>query len=79
MYRPVSDARPMVENPPQALRRLRTAEFKPYVIFVKPRVPESRRRRSAATSPAGGEHSRVTVSLCFTKNKKLLFLFDMCI
>lgn len=52
-------------SPPQALRRLRTAEFKPYVIFVKPRVPESRRRRSAATSPAGGEHSRVTVSLLF--------------
>ena len=51
-------------NPPplQALRRLRTAEFKPYVIFVKPRVPESRRRRSAATSPGGGDHGRVTVS-----------------
>lgn len=51
-------------NPPplQALRRLRTAEFKPYVIFVKPRVPESRRRRSAATSPGGGEHGRTTVS-----------------
>ncbi len=51
-------------NPPplQALKRLRTAEFKPYVIFVKPRVPESRRRRSAATSPGGGEHGRITVS-----------------
>ena len=46
----------------QALKRLRTAEFKPYVIFVKPRVPESRRRRSAATSPGGGEHGRITVS-----------------
>lgn len=59
-----SDTRLMYVNPPppQALKRLRTAEFKPYVIFVKPRVPESRRRRSAATSPAGGEHSRVTVS-----------------
>lgn len=45
----------------QALKRLRTSEFKPYVIFVKPRVPESRRRRSAATSPGGGEHGRVTV------------------
>ncbi|KAI4822116.1 hypothetical protein KUCAC02_007678, partial [Chaenocephalus aceratus] len=43
-----------------ALKRLRTAEFKPYVIFVKPRVPESRRRRSAATSPGGGERGRVT-------------------
>ncbi|TNN85844.1 MAGUK p55 subfamily member 3 [Liparis tanakae] len=44
----------------RALKRLRTAEFKPFVIFVKPRVPESRRRRSAATSPGGAEHSRVT-------------------
>lgn len=52
-----------VNLPPlQALKRLRTAEFKPYVIFVKPRVPESRRRRSAATSPGGGEHGRITVS-----------------
>ncbi|XP_075894837.1 MAGUK p55 subfamily member 3 isoform X2 [Nelusetta ayraudi] len=50
----------VVDVQPEALRRLRTAEFKPYVIFVKPRIPESRRRRSAATSPGGGEHSRVT-------------------
>lgn len=59
--------------PSQALKRLRTAEFKPYVIFVKPRVPESRRRRSTATSPAGGEHSRVTVS--FLSFKIILILF----
>lgn len=52
--------------PLQALKRLRTAEFKPYVIFVKPRVPESRRRRSAATSPGGGEHGRITVSPVFS-------------
>ncbi|KAM6913845.1 MAGUK p55 subfamily member 3 [Lycodopsis pacificus] len=50
----------VVDVQPEALRRLRTAEFKPYVIFVKPRVPESRRRRSAATSPGGGEHGRMT-------------------
>ncbi|XP_036944498.1 MAGUK p55 subfamily member 3 isoform X2 [Acanthopagrus latus] len=50
----------VVDVQPEALRRLRTAEFKPYVIFVKPRVPESRRRRSAATSPGGGDHGRVT-------------------
>ncbi|XP_062301723.1 MAGUK p55 subfamily member 3 isoform X6 [Osmerus eperlanus] len=50
----------LVDVQPEALRTLRTAEFKPYVIFVKPRVPESRRRRSAATSPTGGEHGRVT-------------------
>uniref|UniRef100_A0A673AE75 Membrane protein, palmitoylated 3a (MAGUK p55 subfamily member 3) n=1 Tax=Sphaeramia orbicularis TaxID=375764 RepID=A0A673AE75_9TELE len=42
----------IVDVQPEALKRLRTAEFKPYVIFVKPRVPESRRRRSAATSDA---------------------------
>ncbi|KAM9745744.1 MAGUK p55 subfamily member 3 isoform 4-T4 [Menidia menidia] len=50
----------IVDVQPEALKRLRTAEFKPYVIFVKPRVPESRRRRSAATSPGGAEHGRVT-------------------
>ncbi|XP_056144087.1 MAGUK p55 subfamily member 3 [Lampris incognitus] len=50
----------LVDVQPEALKRLRTAEFKPYVIFVKPRVPESRRRRSAAISPAGGEHGRIT-------------------
>uniref|UniRef100_A0A4W6FJQ5 MAGUK p55 scaffold protein 3 n=1 Tax=Lates calcarifer TaxID=8187 RepID=A0A4W6FJQ5_LATCA len=52
----------IVDVQPEALKRLRTAEFKPYVIFVKPRVPESRRRRSAATSPGGGDHGRLTVS-----------------
>ncbi|XP_026180892.1 MAGUK p55 subfamily member 3 [Mastacembelus armatus] len=34
----------IVDVQPEALKRLRTAEFKPYVIFVKPRIPESRRR-----------------------------------
>uniref|UniRef100_A0A673IVB6 MAGUK p55 subfamily member 3-like n=1 Tax=Sinocyclocheilus rhinocerous TaxID=307959 RepID=A0A673IVB6_9TELE len=37
----------LVDVQPEALKALRTAEFKPYVIFVKPRIPESRRRRSA--------------------------------
>ncbi|CAK6961177.1 MAGUK p55 subfamily member 3 isoform X2 [Scomber scombrus] len=50
----------IVDVQPEALKRLRTAEFKPYVIFVKPCVPESRRRRSATTSPGGGDHGRVT-------------------
>uniref|UniRef100_A0A1A7W9L4 Membrane protein, palmitoylated 3 (MAGUK p55 subfamily member 3) n=2 Tax=Iconisemion striatum TaxID=60296 RepID=A0A1A7W9L4_9TELE len=50
----------IVDVQPEALKRLRTAEFKPYVVFVKPRIPESRRRRSAATSPGGGEHGRIT-------------------
>ncbi|XP_061159909.1 MAGUK p55 subfamily member 3 isoform X2 [Syngnathus typhle] len=49
----------IVDVQPEALRRLRTAEFKPYVVFVKPRVPEGRRRR-AATSPGGAEQGRVT-------------------
>lgn len=67
-------------NPPplQALRRLRTAEFKPYVIFVKPRIPESRRRRSAATSPGGGEHGRVTVSFVASTNVSCSFLCIQC-
>ncbi|XP_700838.5 MAGUK p55 subfamily member 3 isoform X2 [Danio rerio] len=50
----------LVDVQPEALKALRTAEFKPYVIFVKPKIPESRRRRSAATSPGGGEHGRIT-------------------
>ncbi|KAL2101220.1 hypothetical protein ACEWY4_002981 [Coilia grayii] len=49
----------LVDVQPEALKTLRTSEFKPYVIFVKPRIPEGRRRRSAATSPGGGEHGRV--------------------
>ncbi|XP_056609742.1 MAGUK p55 subfamily member 3 isoform X2 [Triplophysa dalaica] len=50
----------LVDVQPEALKTLRTAEFKPYVIFVKPRIPESRRRRSAGTSPGGGEQGRIT-------------------
>ncbi|XP_051572762.1 MAGUK p55 subfamily member 3-like [Myxocyprinus asiaticus] len=50
----------LVDVQPEALKTLRTAEFKPYVIFVKPRIPESRRRRSAGTSSGGGEHGRIT-------------------
>ncbi|XP_051904333.1 MAGUK p55 subfamily member 3 isoform X1 [Hippocampus zosterae] len=50
----------IVDVQPEALRRLRTAEFKPYVVFVKPRAPESRRRRTTATSPGGAEQGRIT-------------------
>uniref|UniRef100_A0A7N8XUL8 MAGUK p55 scaffold protein 3a n=1 Tax=Mastacembelus armatus TaxID=205130 RepID=A0A7N8XUL8_9TELE len=32
----------IVDVQPEALKRLRTAEFKPYVIFVKPRIPETK-------------------------------------
>ncbi|XP_046722424.1 MAGUK p55 subfamily member 3 isoform X9 [Silurus meridionalis] len=49
----------LVDVQPEALHTLRTAEFKPYVIFVKPRIPEGRRRRSAS-SPSAGEHGRLT-------------------
>ncbi|KAK1798400.1 hypothetical protein P4O66_007859, partial [Electrophorus voltai] len=44
----------LVDVQPEALQTLRTPEFKPYVVFVKPRIPEGRRHRSAATSPPGG-------------------------
>nr|XP_055047770.1 MAGUK p55 subfamily member 3 isoform X3 [Misgurnus anguillicaudatus] len=50
----------LVDVQPEALKALRTAEFKPYVIFVKPKIPEGRRRRSATTSPGGVEHGRIT-------------------
>ncbi|XP_061761462.1 MAGUK p55 subfamily member 3 isoform X1 [Nerophis ophidion] len=51
----------VVDVQPEALKRLRTAEFKPYVVFVKPKVPDSRRRRTtAASSPGGAEQGRVT-------------------
>ncbi|XP_048859164.1 MAGUK p55 subfamily member 3 isoform X1 [Brienomyrus brachyistius] len=45
---------------PEALKTLRTAEFKPYVIFVKPRIPESQPHHTTGTSPAGGEQYRIT-------------------
>ncbi|XP_030630069.1 MAGUK p55 subfamily member 3 isoform X2 [Chanos chanos] len=50
----------LVDVQPDALKILRTAEFKPYVIFVKPRIPEIRRHRSAATSPGGGDNGHLT-------------------
>uniref|UniRef100_A0A671NSW6 MAGUK p55 subfamily member 3-like n=1 Tax=Sinocyclocheilus anshuiensis TaxID=1608454 RepID=A0A671NSW6_9TELE len=52
----------LVDVQPEALKALRTAEFKPYVIFVKPRIPESRRRRSAATSPGGEDLQEMRLS-----------------
>ncbi|KAJ8389950.1 hypothetical protein AAFF_G00112350 [Aldrovandia affinis] len=50
----------LVDVQPEALKTLRTAEFKPYVIFVRPRIPEPRRRRSGTTSAGGGDRGRVT-------------------
>uniref|UniRef100_A0A8C9U181 MAGUK p55 scaffold protein 3 n=1 Tax=Scleropages formosus TaxID=113540 RepID=A0A8C9U181_SCLFO len=40
----------IVDVQPEALKTLRTAEFKPYVIFVKPRIPESQRQRPTSAS-----------------------------
>uniref|UniRef100_A0A672NWR9 MAGUK p55 scaffold protein 3 n=1 Tax=Sinocyclocheilus grahami TaxID=75366 RepID=A0A672NWR9_SINGR len=41
----------LVDVQPEALKILHTAEFKPYVIFVKPRIPEISRQCSSPTSP----------------------------
>ena len=48
---------------PQALKILRTAEFKPYVIFVRPRISETLLRRSASTSPGRADSGHITVSV----------------
>ncbi|XP_022524570.1 MAGUK p55 subfamily member 3 isoform X3 [Astyanax mexicanus] len=50
----------LVDVQPEALKVLRTAEFKPYVIFVKPYLPEGRRHRSRAASPEGGDNGHLT-------------------
>ncbi|KAI4892355.1 hypothetical protein NFI96_018670 [Prochilodus magdalenae] len=50
----------LVDVQPEALKILRTAEFKPYVIFVKPYLPEESCQRSAATSPVGGDNGHIT-------------------
>ncbi|XP_074834830.1 MAGUK p55 subfamily member 3 isoform X4 [Carettochelys insculpta] len=45
----------LVDVVPEAIKHLRTPEFKPYVIFVKPLVPE--KKKNAPTSPASDEIS----------------------
>ncbi|XDV44692.1 hypothetical protein PO909_012933, partial [Leuciscus waleckii] len=50
----------LVDVQPEALKILRTAEFKPYVIFVKPRIPEIRRQQSSPTSPGRGDNGHIT-------------------
>ncbi|XP_051969270.1 MAGUK p55 subfamily member 3-like [Xyrauchen texanus] len=50
----------LVDVQPEALKILRSAEFKPYVIFVRPRIPESRRLRSTSTSPVRGDDGHIT-------------------
>lgn len=49
----------------QALKILRTAEFKPYVIYVKPRIPEIHLQRSSPTSPGRGDNGHITVRLIY--------------
>lgn len=46
---------------PQALRQLRTSEFKPYVIFVKPAIQE--KGKMPPTSPACEDTAALLVSL----------------
>ncbi|XP_043110336.1 MAGUK p55 subfamily member 3 isoform X1 [Puntigrus tetrazona] len=50
----------LVDVQPEALKILRNAEFKPYVIFVKPRIPEVRQQRSSPTSPGRGDNGHIT-------------------
>ncbi|XP_077057318.1 MAGUK p55 subfamily member 3 isoform X1 [Siphateles boraxobius] len=50
----------LVDVQPEALKILRMAEFKPYVIFVKPRIPEIRRQRSSPTLPGRGDNGHIT-------------------
>uniref|UniRef100_A0AAY4DFJ4 Uncharacterized protein n=1 Tax=Denticeps clupeoides TaxID=299321 RepID=A0AAY4DFJ4_9TELE len=44
----------VVDVQPEALKILRTPEFKPYVVFVKPRIVGTLRRRTTAVSPGEG-------------------------
>ncbi|XP_073722884.1 MAGUK p55 subfamily member 3 isoform X3 [Misgurnus anguillicaudatus] len=48
----------LVDVQPEALKILRTAEFKPYVIFVKPHVPETHQHRT--TSPGRADNGHIT-------------------
>ncbi|XP_060794943.1 MAGUK p55 subfamily member 3 [Neoarius graeffei] len=50
----------LVDVQPEALKILRTAEFKPYVIFVKPFIRESHHHCSRDTSPSGGDTGHLT-------------------
>ncbi|XP_044035727.1 MAGUK p55 subfamily member 3 isoform X2 [Siniperca chuatsi] len=40
----------LVDVQPQALKTLRTAEFKPYIIFIRPRIYDSQRKRLGSSS-----------------------------
>ncbi|XP_029953771.1 MAGUK p55 subfamily member 3-like [Salarias fasciatus] len=40
----------LVDVQPEALKTLRSAEFKPYIVFVRPRIPESQRKQFGSSS-----------------------------
>ncbi|XP_038154748.1 MAGUK p55 subfamily member 3-like isoform X2 [Cyprinodon tularosa] len=40
----------LVDVQPEALKTLRTAEFKPFIIFVKPRIPDCHRKHFGSSS-----------------------------
>ncbi|XP_027884822.1 MAGUK p55 subfamily member 3-like isoform X1 [Xiphophorus couchianus] len=44
----------LVDVQPEALKTLRTAEFKPYIIFVTPRFPDSQRKHFGSSSSLSG-------------------------
>uniref|UniRef100_A0AAY4DFX0 Membrane protein, palmitoylated 3b (MAGUK p55 subfamily member 3) n=1 Tax=Denticeps clupeoides TaxID=299321 RepID=A0AAY4DFX0_9TELE len=49
----------VVDVQPEALKILRTPEFKPYVVFVKPRIVGTLRRRTTAVSPGEGTNGHI--------------------
>ncbi|XP_069011688.1 MAGUK p55 subfamily member 3-like isoform X1 [Embiotoca jacksoni] len=44
----------LVDVQPEALKTLRTAEFKPYIIFVRPRIYDSQRKFGSSSSLSAG-------------------------
>ncbi|XP_047232243.1 MAGUK p55 subfamily member 3-like isoform X2 [Girardinichthys multiradiatus] len=40
----------LVDVQPEALKTLRTAEFRPFIIFVKPRIPDCQRKQFGSSS-----------------------------
>ncbi|XP_039596619.1 MAGUK p55 subfamily member 3 [Polypterus senegalus] len=59
----------LVDVQPEALKILRTEEFKPYVIFVKPRLLEGRRRRSAGAGEQEEEQQEMRQSAIFIEEQ----------
>lgn len=49
----------LVDVQPEALKILRTSEFKPFVILVRPRITDTLMRRSASTSPGRSDNGHI--------------------